>query len=117
MQVRIVLSKGQQKITCPQYTFEAILGPLFVGVVYGASLTCCAEAPYGVIRRWQRVLCISSIHTLLPVSANKQNIANNPFFEVFLEVNIPTYSDTFLSEHQLQALLGHYLCDCFTAPI
>jgi len=37
-----------------------------------------------------------------------QYIAYNPFFRTCFDVNIRQDSDTFLSEHQLQAIVGHY---------
>ena len=56
---RLVLSRGLLKITAPQHALEPIFRPLFAGVVYGASLTCCEIVRYDVIRRWQRILMIN----------------------------------------------------------
>jgi len=53
---RIVLSRGLLKIRTLKHTLGPIFGPFFAGVVCGASLTRWMVAPYGVIRRWQRVL-------------------------------------------------------------
>ena len=72
---RIVLNKGPLKIRYPQYALKPILGPIFPGVVYGASLTYCVVARYGVIRRWRRILCI--FPTLLLV---------NRFMKSFLKI-------------------------------
>ena len=46
---RSSLNRPLPEITFLQYALDPILRPLFAGVVYGASLTCCVIVRNGVI--------------------------------------------------------------------